>query len=146
MPLISYWTVLVTCHFMGPVNRRNSQYFMDWKCRTLYWTYPYIRGKELGVISRNAADSQPGVSRYDQKPWVGVRCGKFINELVKGCHTRPFGCSYVVWLGLSLQGWNDSNHWLLISYKQWLFHERYSLVISMEQILRLENGRWYCWQ
>src|SRR6266508_5033002 len=88
---------------MGPVNPRNSQYFTNCKRRKLYWTYPHIRGKELGEISRNAADSQPGVSRYDQKPWVGVRRGKFVNELVKGCHTRPFGCSYVVWLDLSLQ-------------------------------------------
>src|SRR5438105_14648947 len=23
-----------------------------------------------------------------------------VNELVKGCHTRPLGCSYVMWLGL----------------------------------------------
>ena len=23
-----------------------------------------------------------------------------VNKLVKGCHMRPLGCSYVVWLGL----------------------------------------------
>ena len=35
----------------------------------------------------------------------------------------------------------DSNRWLLISYKQWLFHERSSLVISMKQMLRLDCGK-----
>src|SRR6266508_3956321 len=127
---------------MGPVNPRNSQYFTNCKRRMRYWTYPHIRGKELGVISRNAADSQPGVSRYDQKPWVGVRRGKFVNELVKGCHTRPFWvliCRVIRFILARLK--IDSNRWLLISYKQWLFHERSSLVISMKQMLRFGNGR-----
>ena len=35
----------------------------------------------------------------------------------------------------------DSNRWLLISYKQWLFHERSSLVISMKQMMRLDCGK-----
>ena len=35
----------------------------------------------------------------------------------------------------------DSNRWLLISYKQWLFHERSSLVIPMEQNMRFGYGR-----
>ena len=35
----------------------------------------------------------------------------------------------------------DSNRWLLISYKQWLFHERSSLVISIKQMMRLDFGK-----
>ena len=40
----------------------------------------------------------------------------------------------------------DSNRWLLISYKQWLDQAQVSLVISMEQMLRLGDGRRYCGQ
>src|SRR6266498_729466 len=83
--------------------------------------YPHIRGKELGDVSQNAADSQPGVSRYDQKPWVGVRRGRFVNELVKGCHTKPFWllvCRVIRFYLARLI--IDSNRWLLISYEQWL--------------------------
>ena len=35
----------------------------------------------------------------------------------------------------------DSNHWLLISYKQWLFHDWSPLVISMKQMLSLGCGK-----
>ncbi len=38
----------------------------------------------------------------------------------------------------------DSNRWLLISYKQWLFHERSSLVISLKlKDTDGKDGRWW---
>src|SRR6266540_2738127 len=46
---------------------------------------------------------------------------RFVNELVKGCHTRPLWvlvCRVVRFTLARLI--IDSNRWLLISYKQWL--------------------------
>ena len=60
---------------------------------------------------------------------------------MKGCHVRLFGvltCRVIRFILARLI--IDSNHWLLISYKQWLFHELSSLVISMKQIMRLGCG------
>jgi len=65
---------------------------------------------------------------------------------VKGCHVRLFGvltCRVIRFILARLI--IDSNRWLLISYKQWLFHERSSLVISMEQWWDLVGNRWYYW-
>src|SRR5438034_9167101 len=46
---------------------------------------------------------------------------RFVNELVKGCHTRPLWvlvCRVIRFILARLI--IDSNRWLLISYKQWL--------------------------
>src|SRR5438105_12594942 len=32
--------------------------------------------------------------------WASLQWGNFSGELLKGCHVRPFECSYVVWLGI----------------------------------------------
>src|SRR5438128_12656049 len=100
------------------VNRRNLHIFRIESVGCSPGRAPFLgKGEELG-LSRNAADSQSGVSRYDQTPRGSGDVEDLFYELVKGGHTRPLGCSYVVCIRYTLQGFEiDSNRWLLIRYE-----------------------------
>ena len=100
------------------VNRRNLQIFRIESVGCSPGRGPFLgKGEELG-LSRNAADSQLGVSRYDQTPRGSGDVEDLFYELVKGCHMRPRGCSYVVCTRSTLQGFEiDSNRCLLIRYE-----------------------------
>src|SRR5213083_2931127 len=79
------------------VNRRTMQYFTDLKP---ILDVPPLIGKGTG----DQAETQPAHHRVlvgmHRHLGLGYDVEDRVNELVKGYHTRPLGCSYVVWLGL----------------------------------------------
>src|SRR5438105_9185942 len=80
----------------GTVNRRNMQYFTDLKRRTPILDAPPL----IGQGTDDQAETQPAHHRVlvgmHRHLGLGYDVAHHENELVKGCHTRPLGCSYVM--------------------------------------------------
>src|SRR6266540_5122242 len=80
----------------GSVNRHNMQYFTDLKRRTPILDVPPLGGQGTG----DKAETQPAHHRVlvgmHRHLGLGYDMAHRVKELVKGCHTRPLGCSYVV--------------------------------------------------
>ena len=89
------------------VNRRNMQYFMDLKRRTPILDVPPLIGQGTG----DQAETQPAHHRVlvgmHRHLGLGYDVAHRVKELVKGCHTRPLGCSYVVCIRSMLQGFKS---------------------------------------
>src|SRR6266508_966983 len=67
---------------------------------------------------------------------------RFINELVKGCHTRPLWvlvCRVIRFILARLI--IDSNRWLLISYKQLLYLAHVFVSNIYGTMMRLGGGK-----
>ena len=80
------------------------QYFTDLKRRTPILDVPPLIGQGID----DQGETQPAHHRVlvgmHRHLGLGYDVAHRVKELVKGCHTRPLGCSYVVWLGFTLQG------------------------------------------
>ncbi len=68
------------------VNRRNMQYFTDLKRRTPILDVPPLIGQGTGDQAKTQP-APPGVSRYAQIPWVGVRRG---TSRKRTCERLPY--------------------------------------------------------
>ena len=123
--------------------------FSDWKRRVLTGRAPFLgKGEELG-LSRNTADSPSGVSRYDQTPRGSGDVEDLFYELVKGCHMRPRGCSYVVCIRFTLQGFKSIRITVCLSDMSTAVSWAIFASNSMKQRIGSEVGSWYlwlCWQ
>src|SRR5206468_1374033 len=90
------------------------QYFTDLKYRTPILDAPPL----IGQGTDDQAETQPAHHRVlvgmHRHLGLGYDVAHHVKELVKGCHTRPLGCSYVMCIRSTLQ---DSNRYLLISYE-----------------------------
>jgi len=131
------------------VNRRNLQIFRIESIGCSPGRAPFLgKGEELG-LSRNAADSQSGVSRYDQTPQGSGDVEDLFYELVKGCHMRPRGCSYVVCIRFTLQGFKSIRIAVCLSDMSTAVSWAIFASNLMKQRIGSKVGSWYlwlCWQ
>src|SRR6266542_6250708 len=85
------------------------QYFTDLKHRMPILDVPPLIGQGTGDQAETQLAHHRVLVGMHRNLGLGYDVAHHVKELVKGCHTRPLGCSYVVCLGPPCKVKIDSN-------------------------------------
>ena len=91
----------------GTVNRRNMQYFTDLKRRTPILDVPPLIGQGTDDQAETQLVHHRVLVGMHRHLGLGYDVAHRVKELVKGCYMRPRGCSYVVCIRSTLQGFKS---------------------------------------